>query len=75
MGEVPTYSITLVKGGSLRDSHLADKIIALDRKNSEAMLRAVGRDFPEDRRRVTSFHPSNRTIFAVAAQNVVGYVD
>ena len=62
MSEPLSYSVLFVKGVTLEGSPLADKIIALDRKNMEATPKAVGRDFPEDRRRITLFHPSNRTI-------------
>ncbi|HUA34409.1 MAG TPA: GNAT family N-acetyltransferase [Candidatus Binataceae bacterium] len=75
MSETASYSILLVKGESLKGSPLAEKIIALDRKNMEAILSAVGRAFPEDRRRVTLFHPSNRMIVVTKAQEVVGYAD
>jgi hypothetical protein len=75
MSELPSYSVLLVKGETLKGSPLADKIIALDRKNMEATLKAVGRDFPEDRRRITLFHPSNRMIVATKGQEVVGYAD
>ena len=75
MSETASYSIVRVKGESLKGTLLADKIIALDRKNMEATLRAVGRAFPEDRRRITLFHPSNRMIVATKAQEVVGYAD
>jgi hypothetical protein len=75
MSEPPSYSVLLVKGETLKSSPLADKIMALDRKNMEAMLKAVGRDFPEDRRRITLFHPSNRMIVARKGQEVVGYAD
>ena len=75
MGELPSYSVLLVKGETLEGSPLADKIIALDRKNMEATLKAVGREFPEDRRRITLFHSSNRMIVATRGQEVVGYAD
>lgn len=75
MSEPPSYSVLLVKGETLKGSALAEKIIALDRKNMEATLKAVGRDFPEDRRRITLFHPSNRMIVATKGQEVVGYAD
>jgi hypothetical protein len=64
MSEPPSYSVLLVKGETLKGNPLADKIIALDRKNMEATLKAVGRGFPEGRRRITLFHPSNRMIVA-----------
>ena len=70
-----SYSVLLVKGETLKGSLLADKIIALDRKNMEVTLEAVGRDFPEDRRRITLFHPSNRMIVAIKGLEVVGYAD
>jgi hypothetical protein len=72
MSDPPSYSVLLVKGETLKGSSLADKIMALDRKNMEATLKAVGRDFPEDRRRITLFHPSNRMIVATKEQEVVG---
>jgi hypothetical protein len=75
MSEPQGYSILLVKGETVKGSPLADKLIALDRKNMEATLKAVGRDFPEDRRRITLFHPSNRMIVATKGQEVVGYAD
>jgi hypothetical protein len=75
MSEPTSYSVLLVKGETLKGSPLADQIIALDRKNMEATLKAVGRDFPEDRRRTTLFHPSNRMIVATKEQEVVGYTD
>jgi hypothetical protein len=75
MSEPPSYSVLLVKGETLKGSPLADTIIALDRKNMEATLKAVGQDFPEDRRRITLFHPSNRMILVTKGQEVVGYAD
>ena len=75
MSEPRSYSVLLVKGVTLKHSPLADKIIALDRKNMKATLKAVGRDFPEERRRVTLFHPSNRMVIATKGQEVVGYAD
>ena len=75
MSEPPSYSVLLVKGVTLKGTPLADKIMALDRRNMEATLKAVGRDFPEDRRRITLFHPSNRMILATKGQQVVGYAD
>ena len=77
MSQPPSHSILLVKGETLEGSPLADKIIALDRKNVEPILKAVGLDFDivVDRRRMTLFHPSNRIIVATNAEEVVGYVD
>jgi hypothetical protein len=71
MTATKNYSILAVKGESLRDSPLTDKIIALDRNNMAATLRAVGLDFPESKRRITLFHPSNQMIIAVVAQELV----
>jgi hypothetical protein len=64
MNESSSCSVLLVKRETLEGNPLADKIIALDRKNMEATLKAVGRAFPEDRRRITLFHSSNRMIVA-----------
>jgi Acetyltransferase (GNAT) family len=75
MSEFSSYSLLLVRGETLKGSPLGDKIIALDRKNMEEMLKAVGRNFPEDQRRITLFHPSNRMIVATKGQEVVGYAD
>lgn len=77
MSEPPSYAILLVKGETLKGTPLAEKIIALDRKNVEPILKAVGLDFDilVDRRRITLFHPSNRIIVATKAEEVVGYVD
>src|SRR5579859_5798162 len=75
MPESKNYSFLAVKGESLKDSPLADKILALDRKNMEATLKAVGLDFPESRRRSTLFHPSNEIIIAQSAQEIAGYID
>jgi hypothetical protein len=75
MSKPSSYSVLLVKGETLKGSPLADKIIALDRQNMVATLKAVGRDFPEDRRRTTLFHPSNRMIVATKGQEVVGCAD
>lgn len=75
MAKTATYSILVVNGESLKESPLADKIIALDRKNMESILKAVKRDFPESKRRITLFHPSNQMIIAECGQEVVGYVD
>lgn len=69
------YSILVLRGESIKDSPLADKVIDLDRKNMEVVLKAIGREFPESKRRVTLFHPSNQMIIAKQAQEVVGYVD
>jgi RimJ/RimL family protein N-acetyltransferase len=71
----PKYAILAVQGESLKGSPMADKIIALDRSNMESVLRAAGREFPEQRRRDTLFHPSNRMLVATLDQEVVGYVD
>lgn len=75
MAVAARYSILIVKGESLKDSPLANKIIALDRKNMETILKAVGRDFPESQRRMTLFHPTNHIIIAQQGQEIVGYVD
>src|SRR5690242_8955840 len=75
MAKKSDYSILVVRGESLKGSSLAAKIIALDRKNMEPVLRAVGRDFPESKRLATLFHSSNQMIIAERAQEVVGYVD
>jgi hypothetical protein len=75
MSEPASCWVLLVKRETLEGSPLADKIIALDRKNMEATLKAVGLDFAEDRRRVTLFHPSNRMIVAAKGQEVIGYAD
>jgi L-amino acid N-acyltransferase YncA len=75
MRKATKYSILNVRGESLKDSAMADKIIALDRRNMEATLRAVGLEFPEQRRRTTLFHPSNQMVIVTVEQEVVGYVD
>lgn len=54
---------------------MADTIIALDRRNMEPMLKAVGLEFPEERRRTTLFHFSNQILIAKVDQEVFGYVD
>jgi hypothetical protein len=69
------YLIEVVKGESLKSSLLAEKVIALDRKNMESTLKAVGREFPEDRRRATLFHPSNQMIIGKFREELVGYAD
>jgi ribosomal protein S18 acetylase RimI-like enzyme len=70
-----SYQISILRGESLRDCPLAEEILALDRRNMEATLRSAGRPFPEQRRRQTLFHPSNRIIIARAGGAVAGYVD
>lgn len=75
MPDAMKYSILAVTGESIKDGPLADKIIALDRRNMEAILRAVGLEFPERRRRATLHHHSNRLLIAMAGEEVAGYVD
>jgi ribosomal protein S18 acetylase RimI-like enzyme len=69
------YSISAANGESLQGSAMAEKIIALDRKNMEPILREAGLEFPEQRRRTTLFHPSNEILIATIDEDVVGYVD
>lgn len=75
MPRTTRYSILAMKGESLKGGAMAEKIIALDRRNMEPTLRAVGLEFPEQRRRTTLFHPSNQILIAMVDQEVVGYVD
>ena len=75
MPKTTKYSISIIKGESLKGSATADKIIALDRRNMEPTLKAVGLEFPEQRRRATLFHPSNQIVIAMVEQEVAGYVD
>ncbi len=75
MDNATTYSIRIVKGEFLKATPLADKIIALDRKNMEPILRAVERDFPDRGRRVTLFYQTNQMSLAEHGEEVAGYVD
>src|SRR5262249_13188432 len=75
MKESTKYTIRVERGTSLTESPLAGDIIALDRRNMEAILKAVGYDFPEERRRTTLFHPSNHIIIAEISHQLAGYVD
>jgi hypothetical protein len=58
------FSISVVRGESLRDTPRASEIIARDRQNMGDVLRAVGLSFPEERRLLGLFHPSNRIVLA-----------